>query len=59
MDFDEGGKEIRNAIAKLLDVGVLVSRSFVAVGRDALVDGVPIEVESFSERLHDELLEIL
>ena len=36
--FDEDGEEIRDAVAQLLDVGVLVGRAFVAVNGNALVD---------------------
>ena len=47
------------AIAKLLHVGMLVGRSFVAVNRDPLIHGITIEVFRFAQRLHDQLLEIL
>ena len=57
-NFDEGGEEVVHAIAQLLHVGVLIGRAFVSVDRDALVDGLAIEIELFSERLHDELLEV-
>ena len=57
-DFDEGGEEVVHAVAELLDVGVLVGGTFVAIDGDALVDFVAVEVEFLAERLHDELLEI-
>ena len=37
---------------------MLVGRALVAIDRDALIDGVAVEVEFFAQRLHDELLEI-
>lgn len=57
-DFDEGGEEVVDAVAELLDVGVLVGGAFVAVDGDALVDGVAVEVVLFADGLHDELLEV-
>ncbi len=57
-DFDEGGEEVVDAFAELLDVGVLVGGAFVAVDGDALVDDFAFEVFFFAEGFHDELLEV-
>ena len=46
--LDEGGEEIRHAIAQLLHVGVLVGRALVAVNRDALVDDFAVEILFFA-----------
>src|SRR4030095_2895236 len=37
LHFNEGDKEIQNAIAQLLHVGMLISRSFIAINRDSLM----------------------
>ena len=58
-DLDEDREEIVHAVAELLDIGMLVGGTLVAINRDALVDGVAIEIERLAERLHEELLEIL
>ncbi len=55
---DERDEEVVHAVAKLLDVGVLVGGSLVAVNADPLVDPLPVEVEPLAERFHDELLQI-
>ena len=57
-DVDECHKKVIDAVAQLLDVGVLVGGAFVAVDGEALVDAISVEVEGFSERFHDELLEV-
>ncbi len=57
-DLDERDEEVRDALAQLLDVGVLVGRALVAVDGDALVHDVALEVLLLAERLHDELLEV-
>src|SRR6476659_5190259 len=46
--LDERDEEIRNAIAQLLDVGVLIGRAFVAVNRDALMHDIPGEILLFA-----------
>ena len=48
-DFDEGGEEVVDAVAELLDVGVLVGGAFVSVNGDPLVYFFAVEIELFSE----------
>src|SRR5690348_6013270 len=47
-DFDECDKEIQHAITQLLNVSVLISRAFVPVNRNALMDDVAVEVFLFA-----------
>ena len=56
--LDEGDEEIVQAVAQLLHVGVLVSRTFVAVHGQALVHHLAVEIQLLAQRFHDELLEI-
>ena len=42
---NEDRKEVGHALAQLLDVGMLVGRTFVAVDRQALVDASALQVE--------------
>ena len=57
-DLDKGRKKVVHPVAQLLDVGVLVGGSFVAVDRDALVHDLAVKIVFLAERLHDELLEV-
>ena len=57
-DFDKGSKEVVEAVAQLLHVGVLIGRPLVSVYGEALVDDITSEVLGFSQRFHDELLEV-
>ena len=56
--LDEGDKKIVNAVAELLNIGVLIGRAFVAIDGNALVNRAPVAVVLFAERLHDELLQV-
>ena len=48
-DFDEDGEKVIHTIAKLLHVGVLIGRAFVAVDGQALEDFATLEVELLAE----------
>jgi hypothetical protein len=58
-DADEGGEEVGQAVAQLLDVGVLVGGALVAVDGEALPDLAALAIEALAEGLHDELLQVL
>src|SRR5437870_11662796 len=48
--FNKCDKEIQDAVAQLLYVSVLISRSFVSVNGDPLIDGFAVELFFFASR---------
>ena len=46
--FNKCDKEIQDAVAQLLYVSVLISRSFVSVNGDPLIDGFAVEIFFFA-----------
>ena len=44
LHFNKGDKEIENAIAQLLHIGMLISRSFIAINGDSLMHNFAVAV---------------
>ena len=56
--FNKRHEKVVWPISQLLNVSMLVRRPFIAENGEALNNDIPVQIQFFTQRFHDQLLKI-
>ena len=56
--MDKRGEEVVHAVAKLLNIGILIGLSLVPIDGNSLIDSFAFQVQPLAKRFHHQLLQV-